>query len=96
MEQSAIYKEQQIQQYVNNINFSGDFSVSKIKSEMKSFLNEFPGVQIKYKKESILVEDAKGNKIEQTEEKVKSIEIAFSDGDDSNGRPIVHKVEYFV
>jgi hypothetical protein len=93
---SAQMKEQMIQNYIVQIDFSGDFSVSKIKQDLKGILQETPAVEVKYKKDKLVTEDKKGNKITQVDEKVKSIVIAFSDGVDAYNRPIVHKVELFT
>ncbi len=96
MNMSAQMKEQMIQNYVLKIDFSGDFSVLKIKTDLKSILQETPAVEIKYKRDKLVTEDLKGNKIITIDEKVKSIVIAFSDGVDAHNRPIVHKVEFYA
>lgn len=96
MDISAQMKSQMIQNYVTQIDFNGDYSISKIKSELKSILHETPGVEIKYLKNKLITEDKKGNKVEKVEEKVKSIIIAFIDGENANGNPQVHKVEFYI
>jgi len=96
MESSARIKEQMIQEYIKNIDFKGDFSVVTIKKELKKILHEIPAVEIKYTKTKMVKEDKKGNKIETLDEKVKSIIIAFSDGEDSNGNVNVHRVELYT
>ncbi len=96
MNLSAQMKNQMIQNYIVQIDFNGDFSVSKIKNDLKNILHETPAVEIKYKKDKFLTEDLNGNKIEKVEEKVKSIIIAFSDGEDANGKPVVHRVELYA
>ncbi len=96
MNLSAQMKNQMIQNYVVQVDFSGDFSVSKIKNDLRNILHETPAVEVKYTKSKMVTEDLKGNKIEKVEEKVKSIVVAFSDGEDSKGNPIVHKVEFYA
>jgi hypothetical protein len=89
-------KEQMIQNYIKLVDFSGDFSVAKIKNDLKKILKETPALEVKYVKNKLLTEDKKGNKIEKIDEKVKSVVIAFTDGFDSNNRIIVHKVEFYI
>ena len=50
MELSAQIKNQMIENYIQQIDFSGDYSMSKIKNDLKTLLQEMPGVEIKYKK----------------------------------------------
>jgi hypothetical protein len=92
---SAQFKEIEIEKYINSIDFNGDFSIAKIKSELRSFLNETPAVEVKYKKEVLLTEDLRGNKVTTTNEKVKSVVIAFTSGFDVNNNPILKKVEIY-
>lgn len=94
MNASAVLKNQMIENYILQVDFKGEFSVSKIKSDLKKILLETPAVEVKYKKDKLVTEDLRGNKIETVDERVKSIVIAFSDGEDGNGIPIVHKVEF--
>jgi hypothetical protein len=96
MNMSAQMKEQMIQNYVLKIDFSGDFSVSRIKNDLKGILHETPAVEVRYKKDKLVTEDLKGNKVVTVDEKVKSIVIAFSDGVDAHNRPIVHRVEFYA
>lgn len=95
METSRQMKESMIQNYINSIDFTGEISVSKIKADLRSILHETPAVDVKYVREKLITEDSRKNKIEIVDEKIKSIIIAFSDGEDSNQRPIVHRVEFF-
>lgn len=94
MNSSAQMKNQMIENYILQVDFKGEFSVSKIKNDLRAILHETPAVEVKYKKDKLVTEDLKGNRIETIDEKVKSIIIAFSDGQDSNGIPIVHRVEF--
>lgn len=93
---STTMKEQMVQNYIMQIDFTGDFSVTKMKQDLRGILHEIPAIDIKYKKEKVLTEDIKGNKIENIDEKVKSVIIAFSDGYDVLGNPKVHKYTYFI
>ena len=96
MKASAQLKEQIIQSYIMNVDFNGDFSMRKIRAELKELLQETPAVDVRYTKEKHITEDFIGNKIIVTDEKVNSVVIAFSDGVDINGMPIVHKFEYYI
>ena len=96
MNTSAQMKYQMIQEYILTVDFNGDFSVKKIKEDLKRILHEFPAVDIKYTKDVIITEDIKGNKIKSTDEKVKSIIIGFSDGEDNSGKPVVYRREFYV
>ncbi len=93
---SSEMKEQMIQNYILQVDFKGDFSVSRIKTDLKNILHETPAVEVKYKKDKIITEDLNGNSVEKVDEKVKSIVIAFSDGVDNHNRPIVHRVEIYI
>jgi hypothetical protein len=92
---SSQFKEIEIEKYINSIDFSGDFSIAQIKKDLKSFLNETPAVEVKYKKEVLLTEDLRGNKVTTINEKVKSVVIAFTSGFDVNNNPILKKVEIY-
>jgi hypothetical protein len=96
MNSSAQMKYQMIEQYILSVDFGGDFSVKKIKEELKKILHEIPAVEIKYKKDIIVTEDLRGNKIKSTDEKVKSIIIGFSDGVNEKGEIVVHKEEFYL
>jgi hypothetical protein len=89
-------KEQMIQNYINSVDFGGDFSVAKMKSDLKTILHEMPALEVKYVKNKLLTEDKKGNKVSVVDEKVKSVVIAFTDGFDNNGNIVVHRVEFYI
>jgi hypothetical protein len=96
MDTSAKIKEQIIGDYIANQNLrSGNFSVKAIKEDLKRLLKEEPGVQIGWKKEEMTTE-VKGMNVTKNVESVKSITIAFTDGEDVSGKPRVHSVKYYV
>lgn len=69
-----------IEDYMSKINFITDnWSLSQIKSDMRRFLGEEPGIQIKYKKD-VMINEIKGES--QEFEKVDNVEIVFTDDDD--------------
>jgi len=76
----ASMKEISIRDYMSNINFrSEDWSLLKIKEDMRKFLGEEPGIDIKYKKDVIL------NEIKNEAKEVVKLEmisIVFTDLDD--------------
>ena len=96
MELSTQIKEKIIQNYILDIDFKGDFSVKKIKNELKGLLHEMPAIDIRYTRDKFITEDLKGNKVEVRDEKVTSVVIIFCDGDNSDGTPKTHRVEYYV
>lgn len=83
MVNSAQMKEQMITEYVKNIDFlTQNFSVKQIKEDLKTILMETPAINIEYNKENMIVEDkTTGEKTTVRESNVKSITIAFSDGE---------------
>ena len=76
----ASMKEISIREYVSNIDFrSEDWSLTKIKEDMRKFLGEEPAIDIDYKKD-ILINEVKGEA-----EEIKSIDkvtIVFFDLDE--------------
>lgn len=73
-------KEELIRNYIMNIDFSKeDWSISKIKEDMKSFLGEEPGIDVEWAKDAFLNEDSGKPEIV---EKVKSLSIVFTETND--------------
>lgn len=81
--ESAEMKENMITEYIKNIDFANqNFSVEDIKKEIKNIILEYPAIEVSYTKDRQITEDKNsGQKKEVIEENVKSITIAFSDGD---------------
>jgi hypothetical protein len=73
-------KQDLIRNYLINIDFNrDDWSLSAIKTDMRKFLGEEPGIDILYKKDVIL------NEIKGEAEEIKKVEkisIVFTDLDD--------------
>lgn len=68
-------KEQIITNYINNVDFKGDWSYKKIKKDLKQMLGEEPAVDITYEKTAVL------NEINSEAEEInviKDISILFS------------------
>jgi len=84
-----------IENYLKNVDFSKDYSVNKMKMELRSILKETPGIEITHSKDTMITEDAIGSK-KVVIDKVKSVVVAFSDGETSTGIPIIHKIEIYV
>lgn len=85
----ASMKEISIREYISNIDFNReDWSLSKIKKDMRKFLGEEPGIDIIYKKDVILNEI-----LSEAQEisKVNRISIVFTDLDDK-----FKKVEFLI
>jgi hypothetical protein len=76
----ASMKEEAIREYISNIDFrSDDWSLSKMKEDMRRFLGEEPGIDINYKKD-VFINEVKGEA-----EEIKSLEkvsIVFYDLDE--------------
>ena len=106
MENSTQIKENMIQNYIMNIDFkSQEFSIATMKRELHSILAETPGIEVGYNKERTITEDKKtGEKVMEVKDDVKSITIAFSDGENTvdygNGTvittPKMHKFTYYI
>lgn len=73
-------KEIAIRDYVSGVDFSGDWSLSKIKEDMRKFLGEEPGVDILYKKD-VMINEVSGESKEI--KKLNEIVIVFTDLDDN-------------
>lgn len=73
-------KQEAIRNYLLNIDFNrDDWSLSRIKADMRRFLGEEPGIDIIYKKDVIL------NEVKGEAEEIKTVEkisIVFTDLDD--------------
>jgi hydrogenase maturation factor HypE len=82
-------KEIAIREYISNIDFvREDWSLSKIKEEMRKFLGEEPGIDILYKKD-VIINEIKGEAQEIS--KIDKISIVFTDLDDK-----FRKIEFLI
>lgn len=72
-------KEIAIKDYISNVDFNGDWSISKIKEDMRRFLGEEPGIDIIYKKD-VMVNEVSGEAKEFVD--VNKVQIIFTDTDD--------------
>ncbi len=81
-------KEMAIKDYIANVDFRGDWSISKIKEEMRKFLGEEPGIDIIYKKD-VMVNEVSGEAKEFVG--VSKVQIIFTDTDDK-----FRKIEFLV
>jgi hypothetical protein len=85
-------KENMIREYLSLVNFKNDnWSLSQIKSDLKSLLGEEPNVDVIYKKDTII------NEATSEEIKVESVEklnIIFSD--EKNNKLFFKKIEVMV
>ena len=72
-------KEMAIKDYISNIDFNGDWKLSKIKEDMRKFLGEEPGIDIIYKKD-VMVNEVSGEAKEFVG--VNKIQIVFTDTDE--------------
>jgi hypothetical protein len=81
-------KEISIKDYISNVDFNGDWSLSKIKEDMRKFLGEEPGIDIVYKKD-VMVNEVSGESKEFSA--VNKVQIVFTDTDDK-----FKKLEFIV
>ena len=73
-------KEQAIKQYLSNVDFRGDnWSLKKIKEDMRKFLGEEPGIDVLWEKDVMINEDTMESK---EIEKVGKVSIVFFDLDE--------------
>jgi hypothetical protein len=73
-------KESAIREYLSTIDFKkDDWSISKIKEDMRRFLGEEPGIDIVYKKD-VMVNEFTGEAKEFKD--IDKVEIIFTDTDD--------------
>lgn len=73
-------KEELIKKYIMGIDFTKeDWSISKIKEDMRSFLGEEPGIDVEWSKDAFLNEKSGEPEII---EKVKSLSIVFTETND--------------
>lgn len=81
-------KEIAIKDYISNVDFTGDWSLSKIKEDMRRFLGEEPGIDIIYKKD-VMVNEVSGESKEFSG--VNKVQIVFTDLDNK-----FRKLEFLV
>jgi hypothetical protein len=94
MDTSAKIKEEIIRDYISNVNFKSDkFSVIVMKEDLKRLLKEEPGIHIGWEKNKSMNEKT-GQVV--VVEKVGTVTVAFSDGDNAYGKPKVHSVLYYI
>jgi hypothetical protein len=85
----ASMKEISIRQYISNIDFkSNDWSINKIKEDMRRFLGEEPGIEIEYRKD-VLINEIKGEAIET--KSLDKVSIVYFDLDDR-----FKKIEFLI
>lgn len=88
---STLMKEDNVANYISSLDLTGDFSVKQIKEHLKILLGEEPALKINWVSDTPLFEG--GKKIDSKIERVKSVVITFSDGEDENGKPKIHTIE---
>jgi len=76
----ASMKEIAIKEYISKIDFKNDdWSINKIKEDMRRFLGEEPGIDVIYKKDIMLNEvTGKAHEIKD----IDKVQIVFTDTDD--------------
>lgn len=85
-------RRKQINDYMSSIELNEDsISVSQIKSDLQRILGEKPGVELKYKTESLLVE---GGKRDKNKGVLESITIFYTF--EENDGPHFDRVSYFI
>ena len=73
-------KEMAIREYISKIDFKNDdWSINKIKEDMRRFLGEEPGIDIIYKKD-IMLNEVTGRAHEIKD--IDKVQIVFTDTDD--------------
>jgi len=98
---STKMKENMITDYMKNVDFkSQNFSIDRLKNDIKQIIHEIPAIEISYNKERFIKENESGKKIKSVTDSVKSITIAFSDGDYDYGNnikmPKIHRFTLYV
>ncbi len=82
-------KENAIRDYISRIDFkSPEWSIYKIREDMRKFLGEEPGVDIIYKKD-VMINEVTGEAKEFMD--VNKIQIIFTDLDDK-----IKKIEFLI
>lgn len=81
-------REMMVKEYLTKVDFSREWSYSKISEDLKSLLGETPGIDIVYKKD-VMINEVTGKAKEF--QKVAKIAIVFSDLSDK-----FKKVEYLI
>ena len=84
----ASLKELSIKDYVSKIDFNGDWSMNKIREDMRKFLGEEPGIDVIYKKD-ILINEIMGETKEIS--KVNKFQVVFTDLDNN-----YKKIEFLI
>jgi hypothetical protein len=94
MDAHSIMTEQVIQNYLATIDFkNANFSVAKMKSELKQLLGETPAVKINWDAQTHLNE-VTGDTTRT--ENIVSVTVAYSSGEDEKGMPIIKRFETFI
>lgn len=83
------YKADAITNYIQSVDFNGQFNVEKIKNDLKTMLGETPGVKLEWAAENV-INEVSGKK-EGRIEKVLSVKVFYTTlvGE-------VKKVEYYI
>ena len=81
-------KELAIKDYISRIDFHSDWSLSKIREDMRRFLGEEPGVDVIYEKD-VMINELRGETVEIS--KIKKVAIVYTDLDDK-----YKKIEFLV
>ena len=90
----ATFKDQAIREYLGGADLGNNLSVRQLKKDLHRLLGETPAFQFEYIKEQVFNEGV--GEPPRIEERLKSITIAFSDGDETNGVPTLQQVTYFI
>jgi hypothetical protein len=82
-------KEMAIREYISKIDFRGEeWSITKIKEDMRRFLGEEPGIDVIYKKDVFINEfSGKAKEIKD----IDRVQIVFTDTDDR-----FKKIEFII